>query len=143
MKKSHISGKVEKHLGRGRRLGYPTANLDTKTKLAEGIYLGLVKKIKGGTLPPLFLRKLLPRSSLFDTKAGLPSLVFIGKAETFGEQKRLVEVHILDFNQEIYGCQLEAEVIKKIRDSQKFETEEDLIEQMKDDELTAREYFKS
>ncbi|MBI2356348.1 MAG: riboflavin kinase [Candidatus Doudnabacteria bacterium] len=136
-----ISGKVIKHLGRGKRLSYPTANLDAKIELPEGIYLGLVKNITGGKLPPLFLRKLLPHAKLFKN-TGLPALIFIGKAETFDETKTLVEVHILDFSQEIYGCELEVEIIKKIRDNQKFETKEALIDQMKDDELQAREFFK-
>lgn len=136
-----LSGKVIRHLGRGKKLGYPTANLDCITDFDEGIYLGLVKKIEGGVLPPLFLRKLLPHASLFSTGMGLPALVFIGKAETFGEQQELVEVHILDFSQEIYGCLMEVEVIKRIRDSQKFLTEEDLVEQMKQDELVARQFF--
>lgn len=138
-----LSGKVVRYLGRGKKLGYPTANLDTKTDLDEGIYLGLVKKIEGGTLPPLFLRKLLPHANLFTTELGLPALVFIGKAETFGENKELVEVHILDFSQEIYDTSMEVEVIKKIRENQKFLTAEDLMEQMKMDELVARQFFAS
>lgn len=141
--KIKILGKVIKHRGRGKQLGYPTANLDTKTDLKEGIYLGLVKRIKGGVLPPLFLRKLLPHTELFDTSGGLPCLVFIGEAKTFNENKKLVEVHILDFNQEIYGCGLEVEVIKKIRENEKFSSEEELTEQMKNDELVARQFFAS
>ncbi|MBI4049512.1 MAG: adenylyltransferase/cytidyltransferase family protein [Candidatus Doudnabacteria bacterium] len=148
-----VSGEVARHLGRGRRLGYPTANLDTKTNLDEGIYLGLVNKIEGGMLPPLFLRKLLPRKHLFTPpvspplkggmRGGLPSLIFIGKAETFNETRKLVEVHILDFNHEIYGCELEVEVIKKIRENEKFLSKEELVEQMKNDELVARQFFSS
>ena len=117
-------------------------NLDAEAGLPDGIYLGLVKDITGGKLPPLFLRKLLPHTKLFKNTS-LPSLVFIGKAETFNENKALVEVHILDFSQDIHGCELEVEVIKKIRDNQKFETEEALIDQMKEDELVARQFFAS
>lgn len=138
-----LSGKVKKHLGRGRRLGYPTANLDVETDLDEGVYVGLVKKISGGKLPPLFLRKLLPHSKLFSAKIGLPALIFIGPAKTFNETKKLVEVHILDFSHEIYDANLEAKVIKKIRDNEKFLSEEDLIEQMREDELVARQFFAS
>lgn len=137
-----LYGKVIKHLGRGRRLGYPTANLDTETDLPEGIYLGLVKKISGGQLPPLFLRKLLPHAKFFKN-TGLPALVFIGKAETFGEDKELAEVHILDFSHDIYDVMLEVEVIKKIRDNQKFSSQEELVDQMKQDELVARQFFAS
>ena len=140
-KLAEISGTVKKHLGRGKRLGYPTANLDTTTDLMDGIYLGLVKKIDGGTLPPLFLRKLLPQKNLFSPQIGLPALVFVGPAVTFDETKKLIEVHILDFSQEIYGAQMKVEVIKKIRDNQKFDNEATLVAQMKEDERIAREFF--
>lgn len=145
-----ILGVVKKNKGRGRQLGYPTANLDVESDLEEGVYLGVVTMISG-QLPPLLRRNLLARKSLLnggkgikgDKGAGLPALVFIGIAETFGEIKKQVEVYILDFNMDIYGTNLEVEVIKKIRDNQKFDSIEDLIDQMKNDELVARQFFAS
>lgn len=145
-----LRGRVARHLGRGRKLGYPTANLDASTDLEEGIYLGIVTKIKGGKLPPLLLRKLLARKDTPPNppfqggkKTGLPALVFIGEAKTFQERQKLIEVHILDFHYDIYETAMEAEVIKKIRDNQKFNSAEELVDQMKKDELVARQFFSS
>lgn len=71
----------------------------------------------------------------------LPALVFIGAAETFGEKDRKAEIYILDFDEDIYGQEVEVEIIKKIRENQKFDSKEALVEQMKEDERLAREYF--
>ncbi len=135
-------GKVMKHLGRGKQLGFPTANLDVATDAEEGVYVGLVTHIENG-LPPLFKRKLWPRKEIMPAQKALPALIFIGGAKTFGETDRKVEVYILDFTYDVYGKELEVELIKKIRDNEKFESQEDLIEQMKQDELVARQFFSS
>jgi len=98
-------------------MGFPTANLKIPVEIENGLYFGLA-----------------------DTK---PSLVFVGAAETFGEIKQKVEVYILDFEGNLYDRELEVELIKKTRPSIKFKTKEELIEQMKEDEKMAREFFKS
>ncbi|MDP4000888.1 MAG: riboflavin kinase [bacterium] len=137
-----LAGKVIKNLGRGKSLGFPTANLDVRTEMDEGVYLGLVTKIEKGPLP-LFSRKLGPRKNLIPNIKALPALVFIGSAKTFHEKERKVEVHILDFIYDIYEKEMEVEIVKKIRDNQKFDSVEELIEQMKKDELVARQFFGS
>ncbi len=114
-----ITGMVKKHLGRGKELGFPTANLDAPKDLEDGLYLAwtLVGSDK------------------------LPSLLFIGANETFGEREKVAEVYILDFSGDLYGKQIETETIKKIRDVIKFDTKELLIEQMQKDEAIARAFF--
>ena len=109
-------GIVKKNLGRGTKLGFPTANIDAPEGLEEGIFVGLVY--------------------------GAPALIFVGAAKTFGETERKAEVYILDFSADIYGREIEVETIKKIRDNQKFESEAALVEQMKRDEEVARAFFK-
>jgi riboflavin kinase/FMN adenylyltransferase len=71
------------------------------------------------------------------------SLIFIGVAETFGETRRQLEVYILDFDGDLYDQELEVEILHKIRGNQKFASEQDLVRQMRADELQAREYFKN
>lgn len=115
-----IQGIVKKNIGRGRSLGFPTANLELTEKIADGIYLAWTK---------------------VEAKIH-PSLVFIGAAETFGEKARKAEIYILDFDKDIYGQKVEAELLKKLRDSHKFATQEELIAQMREDEKQARYYFK-
>ena len=114
-----FSGKVQRNLGRCRELGYPTANISIPLDLPDGLFVGYIT-VKGRRLP---------------------SLIFIGTNVTFGETDKKAEVYILDFNEDIYDEQVEVEVLKKLRDSVKFESAEKLIEQMKQDELEARKFF--
>jgi riboflavin kinase/FMN adenylyltransferase len=108
-------GIVKRNLGRGKKLGFPTANTDAPDNVADGLYLGLGNKS--------------------------PALIFIGPAETFGETDRKAEIYILDFAGELYGQEIEVEIIKKLRETIKFDTERALIEQMWLDEQAARRYF--
>lgn len=114
-----ISGIVQKHLGRGKKLGFPTANIKVGKNVKDGIYVGTVGPMK------------------------LPALVFIGVAKTFDEEKRWAEVYILDFDEDIYGKEIEVELKNKIRNNKKFDSQAELVRQMKKDELLAREYFET
>jgi riboflavin kinase/FMN adenylyltransferase len=117
-----LTGSVTKGHARGKKLGFPTANLQIKEhyKLipANGIYLA--------------------ETSLDGDEKLLPSLVSIGHNPTFGQNPVTIEVYILDFNREIYGMNLRVMLLQKIRDELKFENEEQLIAQMKADEQLAR-----
>lgn len=114
-----FKGIVKKNLGRGAKLGFPTANIDVPKATNDGIYTAIT----------------------YCNTVTYYSIVFIGAAETFGESDRKAEVYLLDFDGDLYGQQIEVEVIKKIRDNQKFESEAELVDQMKKDEQVARELF--
>lgn len=117
-----ITGIVQKNIGRGTKLGFPTANIDLNDKdIGDGIYVAL-------------------------TQSGnerFKSLAFVGAAETFGQSEKKLEVYILDFNRDIYGHQISVQLLEKLRDNQKFTSESELIAQMKTDEKQAREFFKT
>ncbi|MBI2085832.1 riboflavin biosynthesis protein RibF [Candidatus Daviesbacteria bacterium] len=112
-------GKVRKHNQRGKKLGFPTANVNLTKDISVGIYISKTKL--NGVL--------------------YPSLTFIGMAKTFNEKKFLAETFILDFNKDIYGKWISVSLIKKIRNNQKFNSAEELIKQMKKDEQEAKKYF--
>lgn len=105
------TGVVQPHQGRGTQLGYPTANINLDQSVPEGIYAALV----------------YIQSHIYEGAA------FIGVAQTFDESTICLEVHILDFNQDIYGHIITVELIKKIRDNQKFSTIEELKTAIKQD----------
>lgn len=117
-----IKGKVVhgKHLGR--ELGFPTANLDLPDELIipkTGVYEGLAK---------------------IDSKV-YDSVINVGKRPTVDNlEKDLVEVHILDFNRDIYGKILEVSFSKRIRREKKFNSREELKIQIKKDCEVIREY---
>ncbi len=112
-------GKVRKLNLRGRKLGFPTANINLTKNLPEGIY---ISRIRIGDL-------------------SYSSLTFIGVAKTFNEKRFHAETYVLDFDQNIYGKWISVELIKKIRGNKKFNSAEELVEQMKKDEQEARNYF--
>ena len=87
-------GKVRKVNLRGRKLGFPTANVNLNKDIAEGIYISKTK-LQGKEFP---------------------SLTFIGKVKTFNEQKFQSETYILDFNKNIYHKWISVKLIKKIRE---------------------------
>ncbi len=113
-------GKVRKHNQRGRKLGFPTANINLTKNIPEGIYISKIK-----------LQRLWHQS-----------LTFIGTAKTFGEIRFHAETYILDFNKDIYGKWISVKLLKKIRINKKFNSSDELIKQMKKDEQEARKYFK-
>ncbi len=114
-------GKVRKANQRGKTLGFPTANINLNKKNPEGIYISQTK-LAGKVYP---------------------SITFIGKAKTFNEIKFQSETYILDFDKNIYDNWITVKILKKIRENKKFNSAKDLISQMKNDEIVARDYFKN
>lgn len=112
-------GKVRKVKQRGRKLGFPTANVNLNKNIPEGIYISKIKL----------------ENKIYN------ALTFIGKSKTYDEEKFQSETFILDFNKNIYGKFISINLIKKIRENKKFNSEKELIEQIKKDEEKARKYF--
>ncbi len=118
----YLAGSVVHGDGRGRELGYPTANLafDYLPALPKlGIYAG--------------------HASGLGTRPGHPALVSVGVRPTFKDNAPvLVEAHLLDFAGDLYDRPLELELTARIRDELRFSSVEDLVRQMRDDERRAR-----
>lgn len=112
-------GKVRKHIQRGKRLGFPTANINLSKQVPEGIYVSITKI----------------------ENRQYSSLTFIGRAKTFNEKKFQAETYILDFKKDIYNRWMTVTILSKIRENKKFDSAEELIKQMKKDEQKARKYF--
>lgn len=110
--------------GRGRELGFPTANLafDYRPLLPPlGIYLGLVDAGERGVGP------------------GHPALVSIGVRPTFHSAAGvLVEVYLLDWAGDLYGASLRVELVARLREERRFDDADQLVQQMRRDEADAR-----
>ena len=65
----------------------------------------------------------------------------VGVRPTVGGQRTLLEVHLLDFDQEIYGREVKTEFLLKIRDERWFSSIEALRSQIERDACSAREFF--
>ena len=117
---TRVVGIVQKHKGNGRKFGYPTANIPVTPEHEEGVFTGWTY-LEGKKLP---------------------SIVFIGAAETLGETNKRLESYILDFpDRDLYGEKIEVEILKKLRENKKFPSVANLITQMKRDEKDARLIF--
>ncbi|MEO5984521.1 MAG: bifunctional riboflavin kinase/FAD synthetase [Ferruginibacter sp.] len=111
-----LAGKVIEGKKIGRTLGYPTANIDvtSQDKLIPGNGVYAVKVNSGSFL----------------SQKGMMS---IGNNPTFGENQRTLEVHLFDFNRDIYGETLEIQFLKRLRNEEKFDSASDLIKKMEED----------
>lgn len=117
-----VPGTVVPGSRRGRELGYPTANLallPNQALPADGVYATWCYRPATGET--------------------LPSVTSIGTRPTFDDDARLVEVHILDYNADLYGETLTAHFVKYLRSQVRFDGIEPLIKQMDADTATTRE----
>lgn len=138
----HFWGKVKHGQNRGKKLGFPTANIKLHKNLPEGVYLSIATiKIKSFSNTLKGNNETVKQCSN-NNFLYLPSLTFIGRAKTFNENFYHSETFILNFNQSLYGHWISIKLIKKIRNNQKFKSVEDLIEQIKKDKKEAEIYFK-
>jgi riboflavin kinase/FMN adenylyltransferase len=113
-----VSGEVIHGEKRGRDLGYPTANirLDKNCGLKHGIY---AVRVGRGT-------------QRYDGVASF------GRRPTFDNGAPLLEVFLFDFEDDLYGAELDVAFIGFIRDELKFDLVETLVRQMDDDSARAR-----
>jgi len=117
-----IGGRVQRNLGRGARLGFPTINIPAPKNIPEGIYIARVSA-------PNLLKN-------------YPALAFVGAAITFGEAEKHLEAYLLDWQGDLGGRKVCVELVRKIRDNKRFKSAGALIKQMKKDEQVARNFFK-
>jgi riboflavin kinase/FMN adenylyltransferase len=115
-----VLGTVESGDHRGHELGFPTANLNPHNEILppDGVYAA---------------RTVIGR----ETFGGV---VNIGVRPTFQERPsaRMLEVHLLDFNREIYGRDVEVRFLQKLRDEQQFKSADALKSQIALDIQAAR-----
>ncbi len=117
-----ICGRVAHGDERGHAIGFPTANLNLHRRVSplHGVYAVMVY-------------------GLGEPRSGVAN---IGNRPTVdGDDRHLLEVHLFDFSRNIYGKHLEVEFCKKLRPEQRFESLEQLGQQIKLDVAAAREYF--
>lgn len=113
-----VVGAIVRGEGLGAGLGSPTANLEVpgeKLLPADGVYFATV-----------------------ETMGGRPGLLYVGARPTLGEGRRVAEVHILDFEGDLYGQELVAGVRKRLRGDTRFGSTQELSKQIEKDVERAR-----
>ncbi len=120
-----VEGVVVRGDGRGRTLGYPTANLRTAPHAAvpaDGVYAGW----------------------LVVGKERLPAAVSIGTNPTFAGRERRVEAYVLDFSGDLYGDEVALDFVEALRaaDTMAFDSVEALVAQIGRDVEKTRELLR-
>lgn len=119
-----VRGEVVSGDGRGRDLGFPTANVEVDDEVclpAEGIYAGWLVDAEG---------------------ASRAAAISLGRRPTFYEEDAppaLLEAHVLDFDGDLYGEQVRVQFVRRLRDERRFESAEELGRQMERDVQAVRE----
>ena len=110
-------GKVVHGLGKGKELGYPTVNIklnNNELNIDCGVYAAIVN-VNNQTFK---------------------GMLYVGTRPTFDMLETTVEIHILEFNEEVYEQDISFQILQKIRDEIKFSNPESLIKQLHQDKET-------
>ncbi|WP_445757139.1 bifunctional riboflavin kinase/FAD synthetase [Polaribacter sp.] len=120
-----LSGTVVNGEKLGGKIGYPTANIHI-----EETY------------------KLIPKNGVYVVRSYFENnavfgMMNIGNRPTIDGNYQTIEVHFFDFNQNLYGKKITAELLFFLRDEQKFDSIELLVNQLKKDEQNAKIYLQN
>ena len=116
----YVDGTVVRGEGRGRSLGFPTANVAPRNETLPllGVYACRVRL--GGGLGPW------------------PAVANLGQRPTFGGGEAVLEAHLLDFEGDLYGQEARIEFVERLRAERTFPGKVELLEQIRADVLAAR-----
>jgi riboflavin kinase/FMN adenylyltransferase len=109
---------------RGHELGFPTANLSTPRFAAipaDGVYAGRFSLLTSAGREPLM------------------AAMSVGTNPTFSGRERRVEAFVLDVDEDFYGQRVAVDFVARLRDMERFESTEALVERMHDDVRRTRE----
>lgn len=114
-----MSGRVVRGASLGRRLGFPTANVDLRRRQSavEGIF---AVRVHGVAERPL------------------DGVASVGSRPTFDGTKPLLEVYLFDFDEDLYGAYIQVDFIARLRDQERFADAASLVAQMHIDADNAR-----
>jgi riboflavin kinase/FMN adenylyltransferase len=115
-----IEGKVQKGKQLGKKIGFPTANIDIKNYVlaCPGVYAVKAKLTKSSKI--------------------IKGIANLGYRPTFNGKKILLETHLFNFSGNIYNKDLTVEFLKFIRKEKKFKNINKLRKQIRIDLLTAK-----
>jgi riboflavin kinase/FMN adenylyltransferase len=120
-----LNGTVVHGEKRGGKIGFPTANIHTDQA-----------------------KKIIPKIGVYAVwirvdKKYHPAMMNIGKRPTFDGDDITMEVHIFDFNADIYGKEVQTQFVKRLRDEKKFNGVGELKDQLEKDKTDAEEILKT
>ena len=120
-----LNGTVVHGDKRGKEIGFPTANIK-----------------------PEHSRKIIPKDGVYAVRVRIngdwyDGMMNIGTRPTFDGKVRTLEVNLFNFDQDIYGKEVQVRFYNRIRDEKKFEGKEELVNQLEQDQKEAKELLSS
>lgn len=117
-----ISGRIAHGDKLGRTWGFPTANINLRHQNPplDGIYVVEVEGLADGLTP---------------------GVAYVGTRPTVDGTRRVLEIHLLDFDRDVYGVRISVVFLEKIRADQKFGDHQSLVAQIARDKKDAELYF--
>lgn len=115
-----LTGEVVHGVGRGRNLGFPTANImpDQEIRPGDAVYAG--------------------RCWISDR--AYASAIHVGPVPTFGQSRPVVEVHVIDFDGDLVGTRIRVEFLARLRGIVPFSSVETLVARIREDVGLARTF---
>lgn len=118
-----LTGKVVKGKNLGEKIGFPTANIHIEEPY-----------------------KLIPKTGSYVVKAKIDEVTVygmmnIGNNPTVSGEKQSIEVHFFNFKKNIYNQEIKVELLKRLRDEQKFNSIDDLKTQLNKDKITSLNFL--
>lgn len=119
-----LNGMVVHGDKRGKEIGFPTANIK-----------------------PEHIKKIIPKNGVYAVMVRIDGdwykgMMNIGMRPTFDGTTQTLEVHLFDFEENIYGKEVQVRFFKRIRDEQKFGGKRELVEQLEHDERQAKQILR-
>ncbi|NGP88911.1 bifunctional riboflavin kinase/FAD synthetase [Fodinibius halophilus] len=116
-----LNGMVVHGDKRGKKIGFPTANIK-----------------------PEHPKKIIPKNGVYAVKVRIngdwyEGMMNIGVRPTFDGQKQTLEVHLFDFDADIYGKEVQVRFLGRIRDEKKFNGRDELVNQLENDQKKAKQ----
>ncbi|TMU54697.1 bifunctional riboflavin kinase/FAD synthetase [Flagellimonas algicola] len=120
-----LTGTVKKGKGLGKQFGFPTANLDISEKY-----------------------KLIPKNGVYVVKSRWDDkdyfgMMNIGYNPTVSGKKKSIEINFFEFDGNLYGKKIQVDLLHRIRDEHKFDSVQELQEQLKKDRQTSLDLISS
>lgn len=118
-----LSGNIVRGKAIGRKINYPTINLHIEEDY-----------------------KLIPKTGVYIVKTIIKNIIIfgimnIGFRPTIDGKNQTIEIHLLDYDGDLYGAKIQIKVLKRLREEKKFDSITSLTKQIQRDEKTAREWI--
>lgn len=135
---------TEGHVGKASEgLGYPYTILG---RVEHGEHVGTQLGFPTANLVPVDEKQLIPAAGAYAVKVRMENsvewkhgMMNIGMRPTFDGHKRTLEVHVFRLNEDLYGQQLLVSFVERLREEQRFENVEALINQLQQDAVLAEQ----